>query len=102
MSWHLEVTPNRTYRMEIYEWPPSGDLRLLASSEEVTAPVRWAGQSGDETPAEILHAERKPLSRRKRPAAAKKHHAVPTGEQRGVPVTVEEDVCTPRVRSGGL
>ena len=102
MSWHLEATPNRTYRMEIYERRPSGGPRLLASSEEVTTPVRWAGQSGDETPAEILHAARRPLSRRKSPVTAKQHRAGPAGEERGVPVIVEEGVYTLRVRSGGL
>ena len=99
MSWHLEVKPNRTYRLEIHERRPSGGLRLLAASEDVTTPVRWAGESGGETPAEILHAERRPLSRRKRPTAV--GHRVAVGE-RAAHVTVEGVVHTARVRSGGL
>ena len=68
-NWYLRVTPNRVYQFELYEKLPSGELGLLASSSEVTTPARWEGGSGAEARAEILHAERHPLSRKKKAVA---------------------------------
>ena len=62
-NWYLRVTSNRTYRLELYERLHSGKLRLLASSGEVTTPLRWSGESGVRPPAEIVHAERHPIAR---------------------------------------
>ena len=68
-NWHLRVTPNRTYRLDLYARTAPGKLRQLASSNEATTPVRWAGESGAEPPAEMIHAERHVLARGvKRPA----------------------------------
>ena len=65
-NWYLRVTPDRSYRLELHERLASGELRFLAASNEVTTPVRWTGQSGERPRAEILHAQRHPLSREKR------------------------------------
>ena len=62
-NWYLCVASNRTYRLELYERLHSGELRLLASSGEVTTPLRWSGESGGRPPAEIIHAERHPMTR---------------------------------------
>jgi len=61
-NWYFRVTPNRAYRFELLE-SRGGQLRSLASSEEVTTPVRWAGESGLRVPEEIVHAARRPISR---------------------------------------
>jgi len=103
LSWHLDATPNRTWRLEIHERLPEGGLRLLASSDEVTTPVRWAGESGAEAPAEVLHAARRPLARRASPAPrAKRHRAAAEDRRPVVSPTVEEGVRATPVRSGGL
>jgi hypothetical protein len=62
-NWYLHVTPNRTYRFELHE-KRGARLRRLATSEEVTTPVRWAGESGQCVPAEIIQAARHPISRK--------------------------------------
>ena len=68
-SWYLEVTANRTYRVEIHERQDSGELRLLASSGELTTPPRSPGESGSESPAEVVHASRHPVARTEAPAS---------------------------------
>ena len=62
-NWYLHVTPNRTYRFELFE-KRGAQLRRLATSQEVTTPVRWAGESGQCVPAEIIQASRHPISRK--------------------------------------
>jgi hypothetical protein len=64
-NWYLRVAPNRTCRFELFEKRGSR-LRWLATSEEVTTPIRWAGESGEYVPAEIIQAVRHPISRRDR------------------------------------
>jgi len=61
-NWYLCVAPNRTCRFELFE-RRGARLRRLAVSEEVTTPIRWAGENGEYVPAEILHALRHPISR---------------------------------------
>jgi hypothetical protein len=61
-NWYLLVAPNRTFRFELFE-RRDGLIRRLAASEEVTTPIRWAGESGEYVPAEILQAVRHPISR---------------------------------------
>jgi len=61
-NWYLLVGPNRTCRFELFE-RRGARLRRLAVSEEVTTPIRWAGESGDYVPAEIIQAVRHPISR---------------------------------------
>ena len=92
-NWYLRVTPNRVYQFELYEKLPSGELGLLASSSEVTTPVRWEGGSGSEARAEILHAERHPLSRKRRAVAAHVGRAVhPPASPDRAPVPVAPPV----------
>ncbi len=67
-NWYLLVAPNRTCRFELFE-KRGARLRRLAVSEEVTTPIRWAGESGEYVPAEILQAVRHPISRQNGPAA---------------------------------
>jgi hypothetical protein len=62
-NWYLLVAPNRTCRFELFEMR-GARLRRLATSEEVTTPIRWAGESGEYVPAEIIQAVRHPISRR--------------------------------------
>lgn len=62
-SWHLTVSPNCTYRLELCERLDSGEIRRLAASNEVTTPLRWAGESGAEVPAEVTQAEERPDAR---------------------------------------
>jgi len=101
-SWYLDVIPNRTYQLELFERLDNGELHLLASSEEVTTPVRHAGESGAERPAEITHARRHPLTQQKKHRAARAPHAVmPTGAPVAVPRTGGEFALTGG-RSGGL
>jgi hypothetical protein len=64
-NWYLRVAPNRTCRFELFE-KRGARLRRLAASEEVTTPIRWAGESGEYVPAEIIQAVRHPISRRAR------------------------------------
>ena len=66
-NWYLRVAPNRTCRFELFEKRGSR-LRRLATSEEVTTPIRWAGESGEYVPAEIIQALRYPISRQARAA----------------------------------
>ncbi|MGO8703302.1 MAG: DUF4912 domain-containing protein [Candidatus Brocadiia bacterium] len=66
-SWYLLVAPNRTCRFELFE-RRGARLRRLAVSEEVTTPIRWAGESGEYVPAEIIQAVRHPISRQARAA----------------------------------
>ncbi len=66
-NWYLLVAPNRTCRFELFE-RRGARLRRLAVSEEVTTPIRWAGESGEYVPAEIIQAERHPISRHARAA----------------------------------
>ncbi|MGD1000014.1 MAG: DUF4912 domain-containing protein [Candidatus Brocadiia bacterium] len=61
-NWYLLVAPNRTCRFELFE-KRGARLRRLAASEEVTTPIRWAGESGEYVPAEIVQAARHPISR---------------------------------------
>jgi hypothetical protein len=61
-NWYLLVAPNRTCRFELFE-KRGARLRKLAASEEVTTPIRWAGESGEYVPAEIIQALRHPISR---------------------------------------
>ena len=61
-NWYLRVAPNRTCRFELFE-KRGARLRRLAASEEVTTPIRWAGESGEYVPAEIIQAVRHPISR---------------------------------------
>ena len=68
--WYLQVTPNRTYKVELYERTHTGDLRLLAASDEVSIPVRHPGDLIAGMPAEIVHAKRHPLARCARPQSA--------------------------------
>jgi hypothetical protein len=74
-NWYLAVAPNRAYRFELFE-RGGGLFRRLAGSEEVTTPVRWAGESGEYVPAEIIQAVRYPISRK---AAARGARATPEG-----------------------
>ena len=64
-NWYLRVAPNRTCRFELFE-RRGARLRRLAVSEEVTTPIRWAGESGEYVPAEIIQAVRHPISRQAR------------------------------------
>ena len=61
-NWYLQVAPNRTCRFELFE-KRGARLHKLAASEEVTTPVRWAGESGEYVPAEIIQSVRHPISR---------------------------------------
>jgi hypothetical protein len=61
-NWYLRAAPNRTYRFELFE-RRGARLRRLATSKEVTTPVRWAGESGESVPSEIIQAMRHPISR---------------------------------------
>ena len=65
-NWYFQVTPNRTYRFDLFE-KRGGKFRMLASSREATTPVRWAGESGAQPPAEIYHAARHPIAREGKP-----------------------------------
>jgi hypothetical protein len=67
-NWYLQVAPNRTCRFEFFE-KRGARLHWLAGSEEVTTPIRWAGESGEYVPAEIIQAVRHPISRLPRPPA---------------------------------
>jgi len=67
-NWYLRVAPNRTCRFELFE-KRGARLRRLAASEEVTTPIRWAGESGEYVPAEIIQAVRHPISRQARAPA---------------------------------
>lgn len=80
-NWYFRVTPNRTYRFELFEKRPDG-LRPLATSRDATTPVRWAGESGAYPPEEILMAEQYPIARRggKRPP----RRAVPVERPAGI------------------
>ncbi len=66
---YLTVTPNRAYQVQLFERCPaaeggsSGELRLLATTNEITTPVRWAGESGTTAPEEVRQALRYPLTR---------------------------------------
>jgi len=68
-AWHIPLESNRIYQVELLARRPDASLYALAASEEVSLPVRHAWQAGHR-PAELIHAERRPLSRRVRPAAA--------------------------------
>jgi hypothetical protein len=61
-NWYLRVAPNRTCRFELFE-KRGARLHRLAASEEVTTPIRWAGESGEYVPAEIIQSVRHPISR---------------------------------------
>jgi hypothetical protein len=76
-NWYLLVAPNRTCRFELFE-RRGGLLRRLAASGEVTTPIRWAGESGEYVPAEIIQAVRYPISRQAA-AAARRARATPGG-----------------------
>ena len=99
--WYLQVTPNRTYKVELYERTHTGDLRLLAASEEVSTPIRHPGDLSAEMPAEIVHAKRHPLARhaRPQPAGDARHVAPPSPEPM---VAADEPGNLVGVHSGGL
>ena len=83
-SWYVQVGSNRTYRAELFAAPRGGAWRLLAVSGEMTTPVRWAGEAGAETPAEVMHAQRHPLVR-ERPKTPGPTHVAPPGPPPGPP-----------------
>ena len=102
-SWHLGVAANRTYRLETHARTGAGELRLLATSDEVTTPVRWAGESGADAPAELLHAERHPMtSPRPKGVLPPLHSAPPSAGPVAVPIAFAEAVYSVAVRSGGM
>jgi len=99
---YLRVTPNRRYRVDLFARGSAGELRKLASSQEVATPVRWPGQSGEETPDEILHARRWPVARRAarpRPLAARPPAKPAASPPQPVPATEVRRPCGPHYRA---
>jgi hypothetical protein len=84
-NWYLRAAPNRTYRFELFE-RRGARLRRLATSKEVTTPVRRAGESAESVPSEIIQAMRHPISRGA--GAAVKGARARLGGRRGAPAEV--------------
>lgn len=61
-NWYFRVTPDRTYRFDLYVRTDSGE-KCVARGNEIATPVRWAGQNGKRPPAEVVHAARHPIAR---------------------------------------
>ena len=98
-NWYLRVTPNQAYRLELYARPGSGELQILASSREVATPPRWAGESGEETPVELIHAQHWPLTRGEGIARTPIETVPSAGEPEHAPTPVPASV--PHVSGSG-
>ena len=69
-NWYLSVAQNRTYQLELLKRTQDGNTISLALSEEVSTPVAHAGESGADVTAEMLRAQRHPMTREGEPVAA--------------------------------
>jgi hypothetical protein len=101
ISMYFAVSSNTPYQFELYERGPEGDLLLLAQSDEVTTPVRQAGESGEQAPAEIRQTVKYPIARR--PADAEEVAAAMGASATGFtpqPASMPEPQPTPMPGNG--